>query len=277
MVRLVKGAYWDSEIKQSQERGLDGYPVFTRKASTDVSFIACGQAAARRCRSLLSAIRHPQRPYPGGRARDGGQPARFRVPAPAWHGRGALRACRGTGCQRLSLPHLCARAAAMRICWPIWCAGCWRTAPIPPSSTASSTRSCPSRRSSADPVARVRRLPEKPHPRIPLPVALFGAGAAQFRRHRPDRSDAAAAAGRGDEQGRGGALARSAADRRRGASGRGPSRRSIPPIAGGAWARWPRPGPMRWTRPWRGRCAPSRTGTPAVQRRGRNAWNAPPI
>jgi RHH-type proline utilization regulon transcriptional repressor/proline dehydrogenase/delta 1-pyrroline-5-carboxylate dehydrogenase len=40
-VRLVKGAYWDSEIKWAQERGLDGYPVFTRKAATDVSFLAC--------------------------------------------------------------------------------------------------------------------------------------------------------------------------------------------------------------------------------------------
>ncbi len=44
MVRLVKGAYWDSEIKRAQERGLDGYPVFTRKASTDVSYLACAQA-----------------------------------------------------------------------------------------------------------------------------------------------------------------------------------------------------------------------------------------
>ena len=42
MVRLVKGAYWDTEIKRAQERGLDGYPVFTRKAMTDVNFVACG-------------------------------------------------------------------------------------------------------------------------------------------------------------------------------------------------------------------------------------------
>ncbi len=41
MVRLVKGAYWDSEIKRAQERGLDGYPVYTRKLATDVSYIAC--------------------------------------------------------------------------------------------------------------------------------------------------------------------------------------------------------------------------------------------
>ena len=40
-VRLVKGAYWDSEIKRAQELGLDGYPVFTRKAATDVSYLAC--------------------------------------------------------------------------------------------------------------------------------------------------------------------------------------------------------------------------------------------
>jgi RHH-type proline utilization regulon transcriptional repressor/proline dehydrogenase/delta 1-pyrroline-5-carboxylate dehydrogenase len=40
-VRLVKGAYWDSEIKRSQERGLPGYPVYTRKVTTDVSYLAC--------------------------------------------------------------------------------------------------------------------------------------------------------------------------------------------------------------------------------------------
>ncbi|KAB2919773.1 MAG: bifunctional proline dehydrogenase/L-glutamate gamma-semialdehyde dehydrogenase PutA [Hyphomicrobiaceae bacterium] len=40
-VRLVKGAYWDSEIKWAQERGLSDYPVFTRKIHTDVSYLAC--------------------------------------------------------------------------------------------------------------------------------------------------------------------------------------------------------------------------------------------
>jgi len=43
MLRLVKGAYWDAEIKRAQELGLAGYPVFTRKASTDVSFLACAR------------------------------------------------------------------------------------------------------------------------------------------------------------------------------------------------------------------------------------------
>jgi RHH-type proline utilization regulon transcriptional repressor/proline dehydrogenase/delta 1-pyrroline-5-carboxylate dehydrogenase len=43
MIRLVKGAYWDSEIKRAQVDGLAGFPVFTRKIYTDVSYIACAK------------------------------------------------------------------------------------------------------------------------------------------------------------------------------------------------------------------------------------------
>jgi RHH-type transcriptional regulator, proline utilization regulon repressor / proline dehydrogenase / delta 1-pyrroline-5-carboxylate dehydrogenase len=43
MTRLVKGAYWDTEIKRAQVQGLDDYPVFTRKANTDVSYLACAK------------------------------------------------------------------------------------------------------------------------------------------------------------------------------------------------------------------------------------------
>ncbi len=42
-VRLVKGAYWDSEIKLAQEEGVESYPVFTRKSATDVSYLACAR------------------------------------------------------------------------------------------------------------------------------------------------------------------------------------------------------------------------------------------
>lgn len=52
-VRLVKGAYWDSEIKISQVGGFVGYPVFTRKVSTDVSFMACAK----------KMLQHPQNFY----------------------------------------------------------------------------------------------------------------------------------------------------------------------------------------------------------------------
>ena len=51
MVRLVKGAYWDSEIKRTQVDGLDNFPVFTRKVHTDLSYIACA-------RKLLAARHH---------------------------------------------------------------------------------------------------------------------------------------------------------------------------------------------------------------------------
>jgi RHH-type transcriptional regulator, proline utilization regulon repressor / proline dehydrogenase / delta 1-pyrroline-5-carboxylate dehydrogenase len=44
MVRLVKGAYWDTEVKRAQERGLSGFPVFTRKPATDLCYMACAQA-----------------------------------------------------------------------------------------------------------------------------------------------------------------------------------------------------------------------------------------
>lgn len=43
MVRLVKGAYWDTEIKLAQEGGMPDYPVFTRKVNTDVSYLACAR------------------------------------------------------------------------------------------------------------------------------------------------------------------------------------------------------------------------------------------
>jgi len=43
MLRLVKGAYWDSEIKRAQQDGQDGFPVFTRKVHTDVSYLACAR------------------------------------------------------------------------------------------------------------------------------------------------------------------------------------------------------------------------------------------
>lgn len=48
-VRLVKGAYWDSEIKRAQELGLDSYPVFTRKEHTDISYLACARKLLDQC------------------------------------------------------------------------------------------------------------------------------------------------------------------------------------------------------------------------------------
>jgi len=55
MVRLVKGAYWDTEIKQAQVTGVDGFPVFTSKPATDICYIAC----ARKLLSMTDRI-YPQ-------------------------------------------------------------------------------------------------------------------------------------------------------------------------------------------------------------------------
>ncbi|MEL6870555.1 MAG: bifunctional proline dehydrogenase/L-glutamate gamma-semialdehyde dehydrogenase PutA [Pseudomonadota bacterium] len=69
-VRLVKGAYWDTEIKHAQELGLTGYPVFTRKVNTDVSYLACarlildagdalyGQFATHNAHTLAYVLQH---------------------------------------------------------------------------------------------------------------------------------------------------------------------------------------------------------------------------
>lgn len=54
MVRLVKGAYWDTEIKRAQELGVASYPVFTRKVTTDLSYLVCARAA----------LAHPDEIYP---------------------------------------------------------------------------------------------------------------------------------------------------------------------------------------------------------------------
>lgn len=92
MIRLVKGAYWDSEIKRAQVEGLEGYPVYTRKVYTDVSYIACA-------RKLLAApeVIYPQFATHNAHTR-GHLPDRraellprpVRIPVPARHGRTAL-------------------------------------------------------------------------------------------------------------------------------------------------------------------------------------------
>ncbi|WP_457797298.1 bifunctional proline dehydrogenase/L-glutamate gamma-semialdehyde dehydrogenase PutA [Methylocystis sp. S23] len=61
MLRLVKGAYWDSEIKRAQERGLADYPVFTRKAMTDLNFDACAAALLARSRIYPQFATHNAR------------------------------------------------------------------------------------------------------------------------------------------------------------------------------------------------------------------------
>ena len=61
-MRLVKGAYWDAEIKRAQELGMAGFPVFTRKWATDVSFLTVARLmllnTVRRCIRNLQRTTH---------------------------------------------------------------------------------------------------------------------------------------------------------------------------------------------------------------------------
>ena len=90
MVRLVKGAYWDTEIKRAQVDGLPDYPVFTRKVHTDVSYLACAKA-------MLAA---PDALYPQFASHNAftiaavhtlAGDARLRIPMPARDGRVGVR------------------------------------------------------------------------------------------------------------------------------------------------------------------------------------------
>ena len=108
MVRLVKGAYWDTEVKRAQERGLDDYPVFTRKAMTDLHYVACAEQAAGGAAAHLPAIRHPQRADRRDRSSSGpaARTATSSSACTAWARRSTQRLLRGNPGARL--PHLCA-------------------------------------------------------------------------------------------------------------------------------------------------------------------------
>lgn len=56
MVRLVKGAYWDTEIKRAQQAGIESFPVFTRKAATDVAYLGCARALLDRADRLYPQL-----------------------------------------------------------------------------------------------------------------------------------------------------------------------------------------------------------------------------
>ena len=173
-VRLVKGAYWDSEVKRAQERGLEGYPVYTRKQNTDVAYLACA-------RLLIEArdVIYPQ--FATHNAHTVATIARMAEPTGAryefqrLHGMGeelydivtdkaslgaACRVYAPVGSHEDLLPYLVRRllengantSFVNRIV----------DERLPPEEIA------------ADPVSYVEQLAEVGHPRIPLPARIFG-------------------------------------------------------------------------------------------------------
>jgi RHH-type proline utilization regulon transcriptional repressor/proline dehydrogenase/delta 1-pyrroline-5-carboxylate dehydrogenase len=178
MVRLVKGAYWDSEIKSSQERGLAGYPVFTRKASTDVSYLTCAarllaspgaffpQFATHNAHSLSAVIEMA----------GGAEAARSALEFQRLHGMGEALYEQIVPKEKLGI--------AARIYAPVGShedllAYLVRRLLENGANTSFVNRivdeKAPLDEIVADPIQRVRALGQKPHPRIPLPIGLFGA------------------------------------------------------------------------------------------------------
>jgi RHH-type proline utilization regulon transcriptional repressor/proline dehydrogenase/delta 1-pyrroline-5-carboxylate dehydrogenase len=174
MVRLVKGAYWDSEIKRSQERGLAGYPVFTRKVATDVSYLACarrllaapdafyGQFASHNAHTLAAVLEL------AGERRD--------FEFQRLHGMGEPLYEQVVGADKLDRP--------CRVYAPVGShedllAYLVRRLLENGANTSFVNRivddKAPIDEIIADPVARLRGLRRKPHPRIPLPRDLYGA------------------------------------------------------------------------------------------------------
>jgi hypothetical protein len=107
MVRLVKGAYWDSEIKRAQVLGLPAYPVFTHKHHTDLSYLACARALLQAPCQRLSTVCEPQRGHDSGRHAARARRRRaVRITAPARHGR--ERISRSAGHRQRAVPRVCA-------------------------------------------------------------------------------------------------------------------------------------------------------------------------
>jgi RHH-type proline utilization regulon transcriptional repressor/proline dehydrogenase/delta 1-pyrroline-5-carboxylate dehydrogenase len=173
MVRLVKGAYWDSEIKRSQERGLEAYPVFTRKVATDVSYIACA-------RRLLAA---PDAFYPQFATHNAHTLAAVLEMAGGredyefqrLHGMGEALYDQIVGPDKLNRP--------CRVYAPVGShedllAYLVRRLLENGANTSFVNRivdeRAPIEQIIADPISRLRRLERKPHPRIPLPAELYG-------------------------------------------------------------------------------------------------------
>jgi hypothetical protein len=149
MVRLVKGAYWDSEIKRAQIDGLSDYPVYTRKHHTDVAYIACA-------RKLLAAPAPSTRNSPPITPRPWPASNHWPVPSPTAPDVMSFNACTAWASSSTCMwsrprtrPHAAPAASMLpwvrtRHCWPIWCAACWKTAPTAHSCTASPTPTGPS-------------------------------------------------------------------------------------------------------------------------------------
>jgi RHH-type transcriptional regulator, proline utilization regulon repressor / proline dehydrogenase / delta 1-pyrroline-5-carboxylate dehydrogenase len=172
-VRLVKGAYWDSEIKHAQELGLSGYPVFTRKQTTDVSYLACAKLLFEAGSELIypqfathnahtiAAIHHFSR----------GRPFEYQ----RLHGMGNDLYTEVIGKNNLNVPcRVYAPVGSHEDLLPYLVRRLLENGANSSFVNRVVDEDIPIRDLVADPCEMVRHLDSKPHPRIPQPIALFG-------------------------------------------------------------------------------------------------------
>ncbi len=172
-VRLVKGAYWDSEIKRAQENGLSGYPVYTRKSNTDISYLACARQMfevgaqflypqfATHNAHTIAAVHH----YAAGR------PFEYQ----RLHGMGADLYDEVIGPKHLDVPcRVYAPVGSHEDLLPYLVRRLLENGANTSFVNRVVDEDVSIRDLVADPCELVRDLPSKPHPRIPLPVGLYG-------------------------------------------------------------------------------------------------------
>ena len=172
-VRLVKGAYWDSEIKRAQEGGHAGYPVYTRKPNTDVSYLACARrlfdhgeafypAFATHNAHTIAAIHHLSN----------GRPFEFQ----RLHGMGADLYDEVVGAAHLNIPcRVYAPVGSHEDLLPYLVRRLLENGANTSFVNRIVDESLPIKDLvDSDPVDVVRAFPSKPHPRIPQPINLFG-------------------------------------------------------------------------------------------------------
>jgi RHH-type proline utilization regulon transcriptional repressor/proline dehydrogenase/delta 1-pyrroline-5-carboxylate dehydrogenase len=170
-VRLVKGAYWDSEVKRAQEGGFVGYPVYTRKPNTDVSYLACARslfdygdafypAFATHNAHTIAAIHHMAR----------GRPFEFQ----RLHGMGTDLYAEVMGPNNLNVPcRVYAPVGSHEDLLPYLVRRLLENGANTSFVNRIVDESLPIKDLVADPVDIVRAFPSKPHPRIPQPIALY--------------------------------------------------------------------------------------------------------
>ncbi len=172
-VRLVKGAYWDSEIKRAQELGLAGYPVFTRKPNTDVSYLACARRLfdagadlvypqfATHNAHTIAAIHHVAR----------GRPFEYQ----RLHGMGADLYAEVIGENHLDVPcRVYAPVGSHEDLLPYLVRRLLENGANTSFVNRIVDEDVAIRDLVADPSETVRAFASRPHPRIPLPLRLYG-------------------------------------------------------------------------------------------------------